>query len=532
MPYAAGVEPEVTPGSAAPELAASLRRRWFAESARDLQLTRAVLASGLGFIYLVGFVILIQQGLPLLGEHGIMPLSRFLARVRAGSGSASEAFWAVPSVFWLSASDGVLRAASWLGAALALLVTAGFGNAPAMFLLWALYGSFVHAGQTFYGYGWEMLLLEAGFLGIFLVPLRPLRWRASPLRVPPLLVIWLYRWLLFRVMFGAGLIKLRGDSCWTDLTCLVYHYETQPNPHPLSWLLHQAPPWFQAFGVLVNHFVELVVPFGVFGPCRLRRWAGGFTVAFQVMLILSGNLSFLNWLTLVVALACFDDALWRRLLPRRWLAWARDERAAPLARVERLVSGVLFGMIGLLSINPVANLLSPRQQMNAGFDPLHLVNTYGAFGSVSRERHEVVLEGALGSAAESEGALDWKEYEFPCKPGDPLRAPCWVTPYHYRLDWQMWFAGLSRAERQPWIFSLVYKLLSGDPGVLCLLGPNPFPGGPPTLVRASLYRYDFTRFGESGWWRRRRLGNYLPPLSRDDPRLLDVLERLGWAPER
>jgi lipase maturation factor len=305
---------------------------------------------------------------------------------------------------------------------------------------------------------------------------------------------------------------------------------TQPNPHPLSWLLHQAPPWFHTIGVLFNHFVEVVVPFGVFGPRRLRRWAGAFTVAFQLMLILSGNLSFLNWLTLVVALGCFDDGVWRRLLPGRWLRSVRDDAAAPLTRAERAVSIALVLLVALLSINPVSNMLSSRQLMNAGFDPLHLVNTYGAFGSVSRERHEVVLEGAVAVAGASEAELDWREYEFPCKPGDPARAPCWVTPYHYRLDWQMWFAGLSRAERQPWIFNLVYKLLSGDRAVLSLLRNNPFPDAPPTYVRASLYRYEFTRFGESGWWRRQRLGAYLPALTRDDPRLLDVLDRLGWAP--
>jgi hypothetical protein len=352
-----------------------------------------------------------------------------------------------------------------------------------------------------------------------------------PRRVPALPVIWLYRWLLFRVMFGAGLIKLRGDSCWTDLTCLVYHYETQPNPHPLSWLLHQAPSWFHAFGVLVNHFVEVVVPFGVFGPRRLRHWAGAFTVAFQVTLILSGNLSFLNWLTLVVALACFEDGVWRRVLPARWVRALSDGAAAPLTRAGRAVSIGLVVVVALLSINPVANMLSPRQLMNAGFDPLHIVNTYGAFGTVSRERHEVVLEGASAAEGTSEEALDWREYEFPCKPGDPARAPCWVTPYHYRLDWQMWFAGLSRAERQPWIFNLIYKLLDNDRAVLSLLRHNPFPDAPPRYLRASLYRYEFTHFGESGWWRRQRLGTYLPPLARDDPRLLDVLERMGWRRE-
>jgi Lipase maturation factor len=516
------------------EPAVGLRWRWFAEAAENLQLTRFALLRGLGFIYLVGFLILIEQGLPLLGEHGLMPVARFLERVRQGSESGAGAFWAVPSLFWLNASDVSLLALAWLGGAAALAVTLGFANAPLLLLLWVLYGSFVHAGQAFYGYGWEMLLLESGFLAVFLAPpwawAPPWRSPPSTRRVPALPVIWLYRWLLFRLMFGAGLIKLRGDACWTNLTCLVYHYETQPNPHPLSWLLHQAPPWFHAGGVLVNHFVEVVVPFGLFGPRRLRHVAGAATAAFQVMLILSGNLSFLNWLTLVLTFACFEDGVWLRILPARVVRWARVDAAAPLTRIERGASLGLSLLIALLSVNPVANLLSARQRMNAGFDPLHLVNTYGAFGSVSRERHEVILEGAVAAAGKTEDELEWREYEFPCKPGDPEQPPCWVTPYHYRLDWQMWFAGLGNAQREPWILNLVYKLLSNDRPVLGLLRHNPFPAGPPTLVRASLYRYEFTHFGEHGWWHRTRLGPYLPALGRDDPRLLAALTRLGWPP--
>jgi hypothetical protein len=511
-----------------------LRQRWFAEGALDLQLSRFMLLRGLGFIYLVAFAILIAQGPPLLGHDGLMPMSSFLERVRQGSDSASEAFWAVPSLFWLNSSDACQAALAWLGGAAALALTLGVANAPLLLLLWVLYGSFVHAGQTFYGYGWEMLLLESGFLAVFLAPLGssalPGRRAPSGRRVPALPVIWLYRWLLFRLMFGAGLIKLRGDRCWTDLTCLVYHYETQPNPHPLSWLLHQAPPWFHSGGVLVNHFVELVVPFGLFGPRRLRHVAGACTAAFQVILILSGNLSFLNWLTLVLTFACFDDGVWCRLLSARLVRWARADAAAPLGRFERGACIALTLVIALLSVNPVANLLNPHQRMNAGFDPLHLVNTYGAFGSVSRERHEVVLEGAIAGAGADDAALEWREYEFPCKPGDPERPPCWVTPYHYRLDWQMWFAGLGSPQREPWILNLVYKLLSNDRAVLGLLRYNPFPEQPPTFVRASLYRYEFTHFGEHGWWHRTRLGLYLPAFRQDDPELRAALTRLGWPP--
>jgi len=500
----------------------ALRRRWFAEGAHDLQLTRFLLLRGVGFIYLVAFSILVQQGLPLLGARGLMPAARFLARMRAAQPTLTGALLELPSLFWIDCSDQCLLLLAWLGLLLSIGITLGLANAPLLACCWVLYESFVHVGQTFYGYGWDILLLEAGFLAIFLAP----PWRPGSRTAPPLPVIWLFRWLLFRLMLGAGLIKLRGDSCWTDLSCLVYHYETQPNPHPLSWLLHQAPPWFHAGGVLVNHAVEVLVPFGLFGPRRVRHIAGAATVAFQVMLILSGNLSFLNWLTLVLACACFDDTLLARLLPKALVARVVTGDPLPLSRPRRYVLLGLCALVALLSINPVANLLSSRQRMNSGFDPLELVNTYGAFGSVSRERHEVVLEGA--AAAPPGAQLEWREYEFPCKPGDPERAPCWVTPYHYRLDWQMWFAGLSRAEHEPWIVHLAYKLLQGDRAVLGLLRNNPFPDAPPKYLRASLYRYEFTGFGERGWWRRQRVADYLPALSRDDPRLLQFLERYGW----
>jgi len=506
------------------EPALELRRRWFSEGARELQLTRFVLLRGVGFIYLVAFGILVQQGLPLLGSRGLLPVAPFLARVREASPSLASAVLSVPSLFWIDCSDRWLLGLAWLGLLLGLALTLGLANAPLLFCSWVLYESFVHVGQTFYGYGWDILLLETGFLAIFLAP----AWRPGPRSsaVPPLPVIWLFRWLLFRLMLGAGLIKLRGDRCWTDLTCLVYHYETQPNPHPLSWLLHQAPPWFHAGGVLLNHALELLAPFGLFGPRRVRHVAGAATAAFQVMLILSGNLSFLNWLTLVLACSCFDDRLLARVLPPTLVRGLVTSEPLPLSRPRQAVTLGLCALVGLLSINPIANLLSARQRMNSGFDPLELVNTYGAFGSVSRVRHEVVLEGARAPRPGAEP--EWLEYEFPCKPGDPERAPCWVTPYHYRLDWQMWFAGLSRAEHEPWIVHLVYKLLQGEPGVLGLLRQNPFPDAPPALVRASLYRYAFTGFGEPGWWQRERVGPYLPALSLEDPRLLDFLRRYGW----
>jgi hypothetical protein len=319
-------------------------------------------------------------------------------------------------------------------------------------------------------------------------------------------------------MFGAGMIKLRGDECWTDLTCLAYHYETQPNPGPLSPLFHAAPLWFHKLGTAFNHFVELLVPFGLFGPRPVRALAGASVIVFQTILILSGNLSFLNWLTLFLALACFDDQQLLYVVPRRFRERLRA-RIASLAEAKlsraRLVSTVALTLVVVaLSLNPAWNLLSRRQAMNASFEPFGLVNTYGAFGSVSRERYEVVIEGTADAVLGPHSK--WLEYELPCKPGRVDRSPCWVTPYHYRLDWQLWFVPLSPEHQWPWFVSLTRKLLQGDTRTLGLFAENPFPSRPPHYLRASYFRYHFAQSGDPNTWRRERVGQYLPPTSLAD----------------
>jgi hypothetical protein len=402
-----------------------------------------------------------------------------------------------------SSSDLFLRMACAAGLVLSVVVLIGGTNALVMAGLWFLYMSFVHVGQIFYGYGWEILLLETGFLAIFLCPLRTISpWKGAP----PAVIIYLIRWLLFRVMFGAGLIKIRGDECWRDLTCLVYHYETQPIPNPLSWLLHHAAPWFHKLGVLYNHFVELIVPWGLFWPRRLAMWAAGFTIVFQLMLILSGNLSWLNWLTLSLCIACFDDRFFERFhkIP--------DEE---IPMVRQFVAWGVCAIVVFLSLGPVANMLSRQQIMNTSFDRLHLVNTYGAFGSVGRARDEVILEG-------SDDRGEWREYEFLCAPGDLARRPCLIAPLQPRLDWQIWFAAMSRIDRQPWLLKLVLHLLDGDAR---LMAKAPF-DHPPKYIRARLYRYSFTSWGEPGWWKRSLAGEYMPPVTKEE-----LSEILGGATE-
>jgi hypothetical protein len=488
----------------------------------DYWLTRFWFQRGLGFIYFIGFLILLNQFRALCGENGLLPARLFLKRV---------GFWDSPSVFFLDHSDRFF----WVMAALGLLLSVSamtglsdaFGLVPSLLVwttLWVLYLSFVNIGQTFYSFGWETLLCETGFLAIFLGPTRA---------APSIVVIWLLRWVLFRLMFGAGLIKIRGDECWRDLTCMQYHYETQPMPNPLSWYFHQQPMWMHKAGVLFTHVVELGVPFLYFGPSKVRHAAGILTIVFQATLILSGNLSWLNWITIVIAIACFDDSI----LP----SFGQAKLLPPLEGLLPVVQpaaesafppGVVFGLaalVGVLSIRPVMNLVSRHQMMNTSFDSLHLVNTYGAFGSVTRERYELVIEGTDDAVITPQSK--WREYLFKGKPSETERMPPVVSPYHLRLDWQMWFAAMSPYWDHPWILNLVAKLLRGDRATLGLLRGNPFPDKPPRQVRVDQYLYKFAPSGSKDVWTRTRVASYLPPLSIDHPSFRETLERQGWLPQ-
>ncbi len=478
-------------------------------------LTRWLLQRGLAAIYLVAFLVAVNQFKPLLGTRGLTPVPWYLQHT---------SFWRTPSLFYFHYSDRFATLLSWLGVAIAALALAGvserFGTPVSMALwalMWLLYLSFVNVGQTWYSFGWETLLLECGFLAIFL---------GARNTAPPVIVIWMFRWLLFRVMFGAGMIKLRGDPCWRDLTCLAYHFETQPMPNPLSWYFHLAPLAVKKLGVLFNHLAEVVTPLGYLLPWKaVRRTSGLIAVVFQVTIILSGNLSWLNYLTIVIAFSCFDDGLLRRVLP------VHAGPLVPLAIPHQVALGVLAVVIAALSIRPAINLISAGQLMNASFEPLHLVNTYGAFGSISRQRFEVVLEGTSDSVVTP--ASVWKEYQFKAKPGDLSRMPPLVAPYHLRLDWLMWFAALSPSYADPWFAPLVARLLQNDRPTLSLMSGDPFPDHPPQWIRAELYLYRFTtpdeRRSTGQWWMRRLSGEYMPPVSLATPGLLPGLEAQGWV---
>jgi hypothetical protein len=451
----------------------------------------------LAAMYLVGFAVAVNQFVPLLGERGLLPVSRFTQVVP---------FRASPSLFFFFPYDTAFRICAWLGIALAVLMLTGWpqqrgtiASAAVWGLMWLLYLSFVNVGQTFYSFGWETLLLESGFLAIFL---------GGAATAPNMWLIWMYRWLLFRVMFGAGLIKIRGDSCWRDLTCLNYYFETQPIPNSLSWYFHWMPEAVHKGGVAFNHFAELFAPFGYFAPQPFAGIAGLVTAAFQSVLIASGNLSWLNWLTVTLCVPALDD---------RFLSWLP---ITPPALHEPSVAhrGAIYALaavVVVLSVAPTLNMLSAQQIMNTSFEPFHLVNTYGAFGSITRTRYEIVIEGTDEPIVTN--ATQWREYEFKGKPGDPSQLPPQIAPYHLRLDWLMWFEAFAPQPQHEWFIALLQQLLRGDRASLSLLKTNPFPDHPPRFLRARYYRYWFTTPAEhrqtGRWWNRQLTGDFVPVIT-------------------
>ncbi|GJF27967.1 membrane protein [Kitasatospora sp. NE20-6] len=473
---------------------------WFA--APEYWLAREVFQRLLALLYTLGFVAAARQFRALIGEHGMTPVPRFTAAVP---------FRRSPSLFHLHYDDRTFAATAWTGAALAAALAAGAGDALPLWaamlawaVLWTLYLSIVNVGQTWYAFGWESLLLEAGTLAALL---------GNDTVAPPVTVLWLLRWLLFRVEFGAGMIKWRGDPCWRDLTCLYHHHETQPMPGPLSWFFHHLPRPLHRVEAAANHVVQLLVPFALFLPQPAASAAAALMALTQLWLVLSGNFAWLNWLTIALTLTVVDARTADRLLP---LPATPRHTGTPLW-YEVLVLTATAGILAL-GVRPARNLLSRRQVMNRSFDRLHLVNSYGAFGSVTRIRHEIVLEGT--DTARPGPDTRWHAYEFRGKPGEPRRMPRQIAPYHLRLDWLMWFAAISPSYARPWFTPLVARLLVNDPDTLRLLRHNPFPDTPPVCVRARLYRYRYSswrRLRSTGeWWRREPLRDFLPPVTLSD----------------
>ncbi len=476
----------------------------------DFEFARQVLQRGVAALYVVAFVSTLNQFPALLGERGLLPAPELLEWARS---SKRAGRMLRPTLFRLIGyTDRRLVALCAAGIVVGTALVCGIPQSGppwvpmlCFLVLWAGYMSITSIGQTFYSFGWEMLLLEAGFLAAFL---------GSDGQPPPTVVIVLMWWLVFRLEFGAGMIKIRGGREWRDLTALTYHHETQPMPGPLSRQAHLLPRWFHRLEVVGNHFAQLVVPWFLFAPL-LGLWVPGpapgiigaaaaaVVIGTQLWLVATGNFAWLNWATIVLAFSAVaipgigapaGDA------PDH-PPWLIDGIPLPWLILTSTV-GVLYMV---LSRHPIKNLVARRQLMNASFNRWQLANAYGAFGTVTKERIEIVVE---GTTDQDPDAATWREYGFKGKPGEVHRIPRQFAPYHLRLDWLMWFLPLGRSLDE-WFTALLIKLLEADPAILRLLAQDPFAGQRPVWVRAVSYRYRFTTRTEfavdrARWTRDRR----------------------------
>ncbi|MGH1523409.1 lipase maturation factor family protein [Leifsonia sp. L25] len=469
----------------------------------EYTIAREILQRGVAALYVVAFLSAVAQFPALLGEHGLLPAPRFLRSTYARR---------QPTLFRWRYSDRLLRAVAWTGAALAALVVVGvlqltpsYVFVPVFLIVWFLYLSIANIGQTFYGFGWESLICEAGFTVAFL---------GSGDTAPPITIVILVRWLVFRLEFGAGMIKMRGDRSWRDLTALYYHHETQPMPNPLSRTAHLLPKWWHRVEVLGNHFAQLIVPWLLFLPQPVASAAAALVILTQLWLVATGNFAWLNWITIVLAFAGVSDGAWR------WISGGAIHVRVGAADVPlwfAVVALLVSAFLVALSWWPLRNLFRRRQLMNASFNRWHLVNAYGAFGSVTKERYEVVVEGTADDPHDP--GAEWREYGFRGKPGDPRRLPRQYAPYHLRLDWLMWFLALGSRD-SPWFEVFLLRLLEADRPTLRLLRLDPFGGRAPRSVRARMFLYRFATHAEKratgDRWVRTEVGTLVPPVALRD----------------
>ncbi len=463
-------------------------------------LTEALFLRLLGLTYLLAFGSFWPQIVGLIGSSGIVAAAPSLSAMRSELGVA-RAFTLAPSIFWFGINDSLLLWCCRLGCVAALLLAFGLWSRPAAAFCWALYLSLVSIGSPFTNFQWDALLLECGFLALF---------AGSPW------LVWTYRALLFRLMFESGVVKLiSNDPNWHNLHAIRYHFLTQPLPNPLAYYLYRSPTWLLDSFTAATLGIELIAPFLLFGPRRVRQVGVALLMLLQFTIILTGNYAFFNFLSLALCLWGLDDRIFRPLA--RFLLYGRrpaPDTSSKMVRSRRAAASVALAALILLGAVQVIQMLHPGfdkpfRRPLAALAPFEVLNTYGLFAVMTTTRPEIVVEG-------SNDQVNWQEYSFPYKPGELHRPLPLVAPYQPRLDWQMWFAALGTFSENRWVGNLMYRLLTGEPIVTHLLNPPPF-AKPPRYMRALLYSYTFTtpqeRSRTGAVWKRELQGRWFGPVS-------------------
>ena len=471
------------------------------QPADEYRLTSWLFLKLLALIYFAAFLSLAVQITGLAGPNGILPYQPYLEEMFQRHGYA--AWLRLPTLFWFNASDLALQSVAYLGCVLSVLLFLGYRRYWLLALLFICYLSLFHAGQTFLTFQWDTLLMETGFLSIFLV------------NGPTRLLIFLYHWLLFRFRVMSGIFKLAsGDPSWSGLTALNYYFETQPLPHTGSWYAHLLPEWMLQGGVLLTFFSELIVPFFIFLPRRFRIFAALVTIGMQSLIIATSNHNFVNLLTILLCLFLLDDNLVRKVVP---VSLQADRTlAGQPGRFHTLLLPVAGLLIVITSVSVFYHRITGNSLPVVLSKPAILANSFGLghifhiFPTMQTERQELQVEGSYDGKA-------WQAYTFRYKPGPLDRRPPFIVPHQPRLDWSMWFVVGQSPENMFWFDQFLKRLWQGSPQVTRLLARNPFENRPPKYLRALVYRYHFTtpeeRAATGNWWKREYLGvfPYLPP---------------------
>ena len=448
---------------------------------------------GLAAVYAIAFVSFAVQALPLIGSRGIAPAASLLAAAHQ-----QFHFFDLPTLLWWNASDSAILALSGLGVAAACATLAGAWPRAALAACWVFYLSIVNAGSVFMHYQWDALLLEAGLLAVLYAPRG---WLPSRGVAPSPVAVFLMRWLLFRLMWLSGIVKLAsGDPAWRSLRALDFHYFTQPLPPWTAYFMQLLPAWFQRASCVLMFAVELVLPVFIFAPWRVRRFALVGIAALQLLILATGNYGFFNLLALVLCgtLLVHEGQPAPPVPWRAALAWSFAALTIALTTnqaLERFVGETLLSRVA------------------EPFAPLQSFNSYGLFSVMTTERREITLEGSVDG-------VHWQAYVFRYKPGALERWPRLVAPHMPRLDWQMWFASLGSCQQNRWFIAMMARLLE-DPQALAPLFAQ-VPEAPPKFLRSTIAPYRFTEWKEPGVWHAETSEPYCPQVTLQDGRLVAV----------